>query len=87
MLLRFLLLGTPKVQWKMKKHPFLKENVDDADVWKTHPFDAFFGHGWVASHVVSDPSPPLPPPPPDPDFNRVHKSDRPETNWTKLMRR
>ena len=31
--------------------------------------------------VTPPPSPP--PPPPDPDFNRVHKSDRPETNWGK----
>ena len=26
-----------------------------------HPFDAFFGHGCVASHVASDPPPPPPP--------------------------
>ena len=25
----FLLLGTPKVQWKKKNHNFLKKNVDD----------------------------------------------------------
>ena len=29
-----------------KNSPFLKEiNVDDADVWKTHPFDTFLDTG------------------------------------------
>ena len=41
----------------MKKHPFFKENVDDADVWKT-PVRRFFGHGCIASHVASGPPPP-----------------------------
>ena len=43
------------MQKKKKIAPFLKENVDDADVWKRHPFDAFFGHGCVASHVAIEP--------------------------------
>ena len=41
------------------KSPFLKKNINVADVWKTHPFNACFGHGCVASHVMSDPPSPL----------------------------
>ena len=37
-----LLRGTPKVRWRMKKHPFLKENVDDAVWLKSIPFRHFF---------------------------------------------
>ena len=61
----FLLPGTPKVWWEIiKKHPFLKKNIDDTDVWKTHPFAfwLFFLHGCIASHVVSTQHPPPPPP-------------------------
>ena len=38
----FLLRGTPKVRWKMKKlHPFSKKKVDDMSE-NTHPFNALF---------------------------------------------
>ena len=53
-----MLCGIPKVRRKMKKHSFFKKNVDDTDVYKTYPLDAFFGHGCIAIHVVSDPPPP-----------------------------
>ena len=35
-----------------KKHPLLKKNIDA--VCLKNFFDAFFGHGCVASHVASD---------------------------------
>ena len=55
MLLKFLLLGNPKRQCKMIKHPLLKENVNDADVWTKEKknFWQFLDMWWVT---------PLPPP-------------------------
>ena len=48
-----LLRGTPKVRWRLKKHPFIKENVEQTPYgWeKKTPFrrffclGGFFGHG------------------------------------------
>ena len=43
MLLKKIVPGTSKVRWKMKKtHPFLKKNIEVADVWKHTPFQRFF---------------------------------------------
>ena len=42
-------------------HPFLKKNFDDAVLWKTHPFDACFGHGCRSQSCHECPPPPPPP--------------------------
>ena len=56
MLLTFLLSDAPKVQWKMKKHPFLKKNIDNSDVWESHYFDIFcvFFFIWVRSQSCGE---------------------------------
>ena len=58
------LLPVPKKgdgKWRKKPTPFYKKKVDDADFWKTHPFDVFFfGNGCAATLVVSDPRDPPP---------------------------
>ena len=42
-----------------KTHIFKKKNTEDSDVWNTHLCVTFyFGHGCLASHVVSDTPPP-----------------------------
>ena len=57
-----LLRGTPKVRWRMKKKNLFKGKRRRRHMAeKIHPFDAFFGHGCIASHVATDPPPPPPP--------------------------
>ena len=74
MLLKIFEPGNSKVRWKMKKktHPFLKKNIEVADVWKHTLSTHFFLHGCVASHVVSDlPTPPPPPPLPQVQWSKI----------------
>ena len=55
-----MLRGTPKVQYKIRRKQIMK-NVDNTDVWKTHPFDAFWTR--VRSQSCGEWPPPPPPPP------------------------
>ena len=50
-----LLCATPKLVWKMKKHPFFMKKNYDAICLKITPFQHFLGHRCIASNVASNP--------------------------------